>query len=63
MVGEAELARRSADAPVVPLEGRRWRRLARPDGLPSDHVTAVVAVGADLWVGTRGGLIHPPGPA
>lgn len=34
----------------------RWRRLTTADGLPSGNVTAVLAVGDRLWVGTRDGL-------
>jgi ligand-binding sensor domain-containing protein len=35
---------------------RRWHRLTTADGLPSDNVTAILAVGDTLWVGARQGL-------
>jgi ligand-binding sensor domain-containing protein len=33
-----------------------WRRLTRDGGLPSNDVTAILATGDTLWVGTRGGV-------
>ena len=41
---------------IYQQDRRRWRAVRMADGLPADDVTAVVASGATLFVGTRGGL-------
>ena len=33
-----------------------WRTLSKAEGLADNYITAVVKVGADLWVGTPRGL-------
>lgn len=35
---------------------RKWRRMLKKDGLPSDDVTAALRVGKTIWIGTRGGV-------
>ncbi len=47
--GDAGVARRRAD-------GSGWDAVNTFDGLPSDSVTKLVAVGDTIWIGTRGGI-------
>lgn len=39
-------------------DGARLERISSDHGLPSDDVTALLAVGDTLWVGTRAGLVE-----
>ena len=41
------------------FDGTTWMQLRSVDGLPSDHVTALLATGATVWIGGQeGGLVR-----
>jgi len=46
------------DQGVSRYDGKQWTTLGKAQGLADQHVYAVLAVGAEVWVGTREGVAH-----
>jgi len=48
----------SKDMQKLPYVYTEWKHFTTKDGLPNDHVFAIKADGAKVWVGTENGLVR-----